>query len=232
MCFRRVVLFPVLSAVLFAACSPSTPKLDRRAMQTIVLTPSARELPAGWSAVEFREVVQRAAARWSYPNTPCGVQVAVGEPRAEWRAIRDNIDLVAIRQRSWCHNGRCTPTTTYPLRAIGMTTIYPEGATGRAVTEADIEINGVFFGFTNVATPPIAAQPDRSVRLESVLTHEIGHVLGLADVCGEHRTASGRPETSACSPVDRERMMFAAGDHESLAAGDVAALCQLYPPAE
>jgi hypothetical protein len=55
-----------------------------------------------------------------------------------------------------------------------------------------------------------------------VLAHEIGHVLGLPDVCGELRTASGEPETSARSPDDRQRMMFAASAHDALTPADVA----------
>jgi hypothetical protein len=225
--FNVVLIATVLS---LASCSQAAPGGQTVSRRTVILTPSASEMPPGWSASAFREVIERAASRWSYPNVPCGVRVIVGEPRPEWRAVQDGTNLVAVRARSWCHNGRCSPTTTYPLRATAMTTTYPEGARGRAVVEGDVEVNGVFFQLVDGQGLTRGETPERPIRLESVLAHEIGHVLGLPDVCGESRTPSGRPLTSACSPNDRERMMFAAGAHEALTPTDVAALCALYPP--
>lgn len=200
-------------------------------MKTVVLTPGAGELPAGWSPPEFRGAIQRAASRWSYPNVPCGVQVVVGEPRPEWRAVQDGTNLIAVRSRSWCHNARCSPTTTYPLRATAMTTTYPEGARGRSVVEGDIELNGVFFQLTDSQVPMEPDMRKRPVRLESILVHEIGHVLGLGDVCGDDRMESGRPVTAGCSPADRARAMFASGQHEDLTPDDVRELCRIFPPA-
>jgi hypothetical protein len=179
----RLVLALVAAVLWSAGCSSSAAKRNGQVIRTIILTPSASELPTGWSAGEFREIIERAAGRWSYPNVPCGVRVVVGEPRSEWRAVQDGTNLVAVRGRSWCHNGRCSAATTYPLRTMGMTTTYPAGATGGAIMEADIEINGVFFQFTDAGALPDESARKHAVRLESILTHEIGHVLGLGDVC-------------------------------------------------
>src|SRR5690242_1966639 len=103
---------------------------------TVVITPSSVELPSGWTAERFREALERAAEAWSHPNVPCGVKLVVTEPRAEWRAARDGTNLVTFRGSSWCHNGRCGPGTTFPLRSTAMTTPYIDG-TPRP-SEADV----------------------------------------------------------------------------------------------
>jgi hypothetical protein len=200
------------------------------AMKTLVLTPSASELPPGWSAAEFREAIQRAADLWSYPNVPCSLKVTVAEPQREWRASQDGTNLIAVRGHTWCHNDRCGAQSTFPLRATAMTTTYPEGTVGRAVVEADVEINGSAFRFTGPGHDPPPAGRGWAVPLQPVLLHEIGHVLGLGDVCGATRMQSGRPLTSTCSSDDLQRVMFASGRQESLSPGDVAELCRIYPP--
>jgi hypothetical protein len=232
MCANKSPLLSLLAILAGVACSASGPGGGGQMIKTVVLSPSTSDLPAGWSVHDLRDVVQRAADHWSYPNVPCGVRVVVGEPRAEWRAVRDGTNLVAVRGRSWCHNGKCGPTTTFPFRSMGMTTTYPAGATGGAVTEADVEVNGVFFQFSDVTDRGAASPAKRPLRLESVLMHEIGHVLGLGDVCGAIRMQSGRPVTASCSSEDQQRVMFAAGRQESLSPGDVAELCGIYPPQE
>jgi hypothetical protein len=226
----RSWLLLLASLLSFASCFRAAPRREAAVVRTVVLTPSTSDLPAGWSAEDFRGVIQRAVDLWSYPKIPCGIRVVVDDPRPEWRAVQDGTNLIAVRGHSWCHNGRCGATSTYPLRAMGMTTTYPVGATGRAVTEADIEINGVFFQLADPTHPADPTSPRRPVPLESVLIHEIGHVLGMADVCGETRTESGRPITSTCSAADRQRAMFASGLHDAPAPADVAALCAIYPP--
>lgn len=197
--------------------------------KTVVITPSTADLPDGWSVGRFREALQRAADAWNDASVACGLKLVVGEPRSEWRAARDGTNLVAFRSRTWCHNERCGPMSTYPRRAMAMTTPYPGGA--ERPDEADVELNAVSFRLTagdDVGAPPTEKW---SAPIAPVLVHEIGHVLGLADVCGGERRASGRPVTSRCSVEDRQRVMFAANASERPAPADVAELCRLFPPA-
>ncbi len=200
-------------------------------MKTVALTPSTHDLPPGWSAGQFRDVVQRAADKWSFPNVPCGVKVTVAEASPVWRATEDGANLIVFRGRTWCHNERCGSQSTFPLRATGMTTTHPRGAIGRAVVEADVEINGTAFTYSgsgvSVPEPTVGKW---TAPLDSVLVHEIGHVLGLPDACGTGRRPSGRPITSDCGPDDRLRVMFPIGLRDSLGPKDVAELCLLYPP--
>jgi hypothetical protein len=196
-------------------------------MKTVVITPSTSGLPPDWSIDRFREALQRAADSWSFPSVRCGVKLVVGQPQAEWRAVRDGTNLVAFRSKDWCHNERCGPTSTFPLRAMGMTTPYPGGA--GLPEEADVELNAVTFRLAGNGDVGKQLHAQWSTPIEPVLVHELGHVLGLPDVCGGERRASGRAVTSACSAQDRQRVMFAANLNAHPAHADVAELCRLYP---
>ena len=195
--------------------------------KTVIITPSANDLPPGWTIDWFREVLQRAADAWSFPNVPCGVKLVVGEPRSEWRAVPDGTNLVVFRSKAWCHNERCGPTSTYPLRAMAMTSIYPEGS-ARPPEEADVELNAA--GFQVDSAVGGAAKSRWSVPVEPVLIDELGHVLGLRDVCRADWSASGRL-APACSAEDRGRVMFASSVNTRPSTADVAELCRLYPAA-
>jgi hypothetical protein len=71
-----------------------------------------------------------------------------------------------------------------------MTTVYLDETADSdgnvPIVEADVEINGVSFDWlgtqSNRHEPPVS--------LEQVLTHELGHVLGLEDVAGASPTPS------------------------------------------
>lgn len=167
----------------------------------------------------------------------------MAEPRAVHLASQDGTNAIIHRASSWCHNNRCGPETTFPFRVTGMTTTYPRGAAGAAIQEADVELNGVAFQLTGAAAGGAgqggSARDGRSeagvharwsAPLESVLVHEIGHVLGLPDVCLAGHRASGRPLIGACGADDRARAMFPTGFHAAVAPADVAELCRLYPP--
>lgn len=199
--------------------------------QVITLTPSSTALVPGWSAESYRRALEAAAESWSFPAIECtSVKLVVGPARPIWRVREDGLNLVAFRRGDWCHNERCGPTSTFPTRAMAMTTAYPEGASGSRVREGDIEINAVSFRFS---------QGERggdgpgswTVPLQAVLVHEIGHVLGLEDVChaGHGRfTAKG----GECSAAEREQAMYAPALLMRPTALDARALCALRPREE
>lgn len=209
--------------------SPSPP-----ALHTVTLVPSQVGLPPGLSFDAFRDELNRAALQWSYPAVPCAVAVTVAERGAQWTAVQDGVNLVSVRSQTWCHNNRCSHSSTFPLRATGMTTVYPIGATGRDVQEADVELNGVFFELLADAGPSKAQTEGmkgakRQASLRVALLHELGHVLGLPDACGQGRTRSGRPVAGDCQRSDRQRVMYPFPAATRLSPDDVAALCAIYP---
>jgi hypothetical protein len=184
----------------------------------LVLRPSGRNLPAGLTIERWSAVVRDAASRWT---APCAdVRVEVGPPTGARLAVEDGANVVLFRGDVWCHNEVCGNGTTFPYRALGMTTSYPEGA-GSAARESDIELNGpaLFAVSTGHGVP----------KLEVVVLHEIGHALGLEDACEAGHRMSGAPLRTACSAAERDRVMFAPSRRETLGDADVAELCRLYP---
>jgi hypothetical protein len=154
--------------------------------------------------------------------------------------------MIVLRQGLWCHNEACSHTSTFPIDTLAMTTAYPEGAQGAQVREADVEVNPrmlhavepVFFpkGTTLMAHatasgvwvfgPPDTHYP---VPLEAVLMHELGHVMGLGDVCVSDHRASGVPVLGDCSTEQRESLMFPDAHQMRPTAADLEQLAQLYP---
>jgi hypothetical protein len=103
-----------------------------------------------------------------------------------------------------------------------MTTVYPEGARGSLVREADVELNTRWF----LSRPLDSVGSD----LKVVLVHEIGHLLGLEDACGlNHQRAFN--DLAACPAHERDSVMFPPASLSNPSARDIEVLCQLYPRA-
>jgi hypothetical protein len=196
-------------------------------VRRVVLVPSSSRLPPGLSVNVWHATVVDAARQWDAPCADVRFEVADASPR--WLASEDGSNLIAFRAESWCHNERCSSTTTYPLRALGMTTIYPEGASGSAVREADVELNG---RSPWLRLPGVEHDTSDGASLRAVLVHELGHVLGLADSCEAGHRASGAPKRVACPEEQRERVMYAPARLETPAPADLTDLCRHHPSDE
>ena len=175
--------------------------------------------------------MELAAKGWSYPQVECtSLQIHVAELASIRVSEEDGVNLIVFRAQHWCHNERCSSKTTFPIRAMGMTATYPEGARGGDVREGDIELNSVHFNFSvREEVVPTGNKPQ--VSLHAVLTHELGHVIGLSDACGKSY-AHRPPDPSQCSVRSLESVMYAPALHEKLSEMDVLQLCRLYPKQE
>ncbi|MFZ9889258.1 MAG: matrixin family metalloprotease [Myxococcota bacterium] len=176
------------------------------------------------SEADVAAALTHAAAQWS--DAPCSdfafrVEASTEERWVgfDWAAgtgSSENRNIVVFRndiagdpQDQWLHAGS----------ALAITTVTFVRSTGRIV-DADIEINDARFVFSNCDAADCSTVHD----LKNMLTHELGHVLGL-----DHPPAS-EPDAAAATMYASAQ----AGDisKRDLAADDVAGLCTLYPAGE
>jgi hypothetical protein len=213
---RQVVSKVVVGALLAwsTGCRDASRRdtVNARPQRDVVLTPSAL-LPPGSpvTAERLRAALEKAGRAWSYPQVPCtSVKVSTAAASPQRLAQEDGVNLIVLRWRNWCHNDRCGATRTYPLRAAGMTTVYPRGATGANVREGDIELNAV-------STRWLSSETHDGPSLDSVLLHEVGHILGFSDL-------GALPHGAPLDSVMREGAVA-----QGLTHSDVRTLCQRYP---
>jgi hypothetical protein len=135
-------------------------------------------------------------------NKPPGIGVTdrfgpVWCDRAEFNQRQGNANIVVIRA-TW--NG--------DVSALGYTTVTTNKETGE-ILDADIEINGS----AQLSMGPVPGKYD----LQSIITHEAGHFLGLA-----HSKTAGATMSSVNVP--------GVNDLTSLDTDDIAGICAIYPP--
>jgi hypothetical protein len=155
-----------------------------------------------------REAIRKSFFRWS--DLPCGdgrtasLTFYEREPvscrRSEFDADGPNLNVVLFQDTNWRYRG--TDST------LAKTLVTFNNDTGE-IYDADIEVNTAFNEVT------LADGRDVEIDLQSVLTHEVGHFIGIAH-----------------SPRSEAVMYFeyAGGIRRDLGEDDVAAACAIYPP--
>lgn len=152
------------------------------------------------------ELVQEAFAAWTTPDCSDLAFSYVGLV-----AIADPVSQVRVVDSGWQAAGRA-----WEAVAITETTFRPSTGT---IERADIEVNEELYRFGDVQLACDDGLYDR----RAVLTHEVGHFLGLA-----HTTVfEGAPSDPTMAP----RVGACESDKRTLEADDVAGLCFLYPVA-
>lgn len=158
---------------------------------------------------EARIAIQRAFQAWTEVECSPGKRSTLAFSqtadatcrKSEYRRDGPNVNVIFFRDNEWMH--RDVDNT------LAKTTVTFNANTGE-ILDADIEIN--------TADNPVTAS-DTNVKydLQSIMTHEVGHLLGLAH-----------------SPFP-EATMFAAyepgmTEQRTLSNDDVQAVCAVYPP--
>ena len=140
----------------------------------------------------LRPLLERAIGNWSQPTDACtalSLTLVAGE-RARLRPMRDHLNTI-----SWRLPGHCDDPAHHEdevceaPQAAAVTTVFyidkPGDPNDGELLEVDVVINAAHNQFTDGD-----GGPDGALDLESVVTHELGHVLGLTHTC---YTSSGRP---------------------------------------
>ncbi len=158
-------------------------------------------------------VIDKSYATWSASTCPTGGQLGIAfssRSPVEADQVRYNTDgpnqnLIVFRETEWPYSD--------PNNTLGLTTVTFDSTTGE-IFDADMEINATGKNLT-VGDPVPATGYD----LESVVTHEAGHFLGLAHATDSRSTmyASYKPGSIAL---------------RTLTPDDVAGACAIYPNAE
>jgi hypothetical protein len=162
----------------------------------------------GISANALSGAARRAFDSWSSADCDGGGQPSIGAEdlgaiacdKSEYEATVSNANLIVIRE-DWPYPGGDM--------VVGLTMVRFNTKTG-SIRDADIEVNGDDFALS-------VGDPVEDSDLEAILTHEIGHFLGL-----DHSLEPGATMLRDY-PVSND-------SGRSLADDDVAGICKVYPP--
>jgi hypothetical protein len=204
---------------------------------TMTLRTSGPEVVA---PADFDGAARRAAATWSAPDLHSALRFVIGSsPDVPSGTRFDQVNGISFRTDSWNE-------PMYPESALALTTVWSRGA---QIVDADTEINATDPRFKWGVLPddPALAAMASEVDLQNALTHELGHVIGLAHPCflGAPPTPPALDDKGAavlsCSdpalpPEVKTATMFPSSDagsitERALTIDEVAALQDLYPPA-
>jgi MYXO-CTERM domain-containing protein len=194
--------------------------------------------PPGMTLAETNAAVAQAAAAWSAPACT-SLRVMTSQSLGAMPQVGNDMHAqVIVRTDRWCSGVNC-----YDPQQLAITTVFTRAADGEIV-DADIELNAVNHQWTNIPDSGVNPRPG-AADLANVLTHELGHLLGLSDNCVLIATgmvpidSSGGPApTCATAPAGlREGTMFpdtVADDisKRTLADDDVRGICAIYPHVE
>jgi len=158
----------------------------------------------------YLQAARTAAAAWSHPALSCsGLLLSIHKTAETSAAVGyDGRNVIVMSQDTWCSEqspAEPSSPTCYSANALAVTTVFRNINTGEIV-DADMEINAVRVFWADLVKDPSLAN-GLTADFQNMLTHELGHVIGLAHPCyiasdGPTRLTDnqGQPELDCASP--------------------------------
>jgi hypothetical protein len=161
------------------------------------------------TAATFEKVIANAFETWSMANCGSGRHPSINAVNAgEVASSVIGYDPTGSNQNTYVFRDD-TWVASIPGSALALTTVSYDWKTGQ-IYDADVEVNGTAGNITD-------GRPTDGADLPSIVTHEIGHFLGL-----DH------------SPLTTATMFITyvpgKGNLRALSADDIAGVCTIYPP--
>jgi hypothetical protein len=203
--------------------------------------------PPIMTADQYWSASQIAARAWSHDEIACtGLSISMrrnAEATAEVGLDQKNV--IVFGRDAWCQSSPAADPTTpcYPANAMAVTTLFKNRTTGEIV-DADMEINAAYFSWADLVVDPASANGN-TADFQNTLTHELGHVIGLAHTCYSSNDGpaplmdnTGNPEVDCASsgvPASvTDATMYPVvpisdTDRRTLSPDDEQAACDIYP---
>lgn len=174
-------------------------------------------LPTGVTKVQMEQALASSLDAWNAPE--CSV---VDSYFAGWTseaaAEKDGTNTISWVD-DWTGRG-------FPTLSPGTTVMQYRGHDDIwEIADADIYLDATSYDWTTGGT--------KGTSLQAVLTHELGHALGLLHPC-EPNGDDGAPDCERASDAEQATTMypFYSAGQTSLDGDDAAGICYLYPPAQ
>lgn len=199
------------------------------------------------SLPDIATTLARAASNWTSRTSKCGGLALSTRPAYKVLDVAaDGLPAVIFRNDSWQRPGHAP----HDPSAIGLTTVLYVNTPGLpgdgTILDADIELNNVNYTFTTDPANAVPRDGTQLADLENTLTHELGHVQGLAHTCWDHISETppldnlGQPIPDCNDPnlppsiTDTTMYPYATMQGETskrnLSPDDVAGVCEVYQP--
>jgi hypothetical protein len=209
--------------------------------------------PPTMTADQYWNASQLAAQAWSHDDVACtGLSISMTKHAESMADVGlDGKNVIVFRQDTWCTPSTSTDAgadeqTCYAANVMAVTTLFKKTKTGEIV-DADMEINAVNYAWANLITDPTLAD-GFTADFQNTLTHELGHVIGLAHNCyisndgptpltdnmGNIEVSCGSANVPATVTDATMYPVVSTDDTErrSLSPDDEQAVCDIYPSSQ